>query len=131
MSALALELLNQLPNDVELEIKQKSEERDKIKDEMFKAIPVLKYTKFQIKQIKKQETEVTELISQIKNLDGGNILIETYEDVISKPLCVRYTFLGSSIKIHEGYLHFIETVKKLILYNKIKHSNKLKKCVKF
>jgi hypothetical protein len=130
MSALALELLSQLPVKIDEKIKQKLEEKDKLEEEIFKMLPEPNYTKNQMKQIRKQEVEVAKLILEIQDLPAIDGIMKTYRDVTSKPLILRYVVVGSSVEVHKGYQGFINCLKKLVLFNKVKHSERLRNCIK-
>jgi hypothetical protein len=129
MSELALELLNQLSKKVKSENSRTSEiaktsdnkqtSDKKAEREHLKSLPDPHYTKIQIKKIEKYEAEVAELVCKIKNLGKYEVMIDTYDSIMEMPRFVRYMISGSSIKRHPGYSHFIYTMKKLLLNDKL------------
>lgn len=124
MSELALELLTQLSQKLNTETKGDD-------DKILRDISQIKYTKAQNSQIKKQEMEVAKIMSEIAKFTGVETIMETYHDILSKPLSFRYVIIGSSVIPHHGYVDFINAMKKLILFHKVKGSDRLRKCVKF
>ena len=124
MSELALELLTQLSQ----KLNTKTEEEG---DKISKCISEIKYTKAQNKQIRKQEMQVAKIMSEVAKFRNVQAIMETYHDILSKPLSFRYVTIGSSVKPHHGYVEFINAMIKLILFHKVKGSDRLRKCVKF
>jgi len=129
MSELALELLNQLSEKIKSEETQKLEKKST--EDIIKSLPELNYTKAQQKQIKKHEDDVAKLISKAKIIKGTHRMIEAYEQIIAIPLVARYVVIGSSIKPHHGYSHFVNKLKKLMLFDKVKDNNRLQRSIKF